>query len=186
MKQRFLKIDILFLVFITFHFCILPIYKFLEVYFSFPYINFGIIRTSMFGLLIFILFYIYINKSKIKIDIPFLFFYLTVSLIVIFNFDLYFQDKIHSEAYLNRIDSVIIMYPLMYLCGYYYNESWSKLIHKLFLVFSVFLLLNSSLLIDSFIRFTIEEPINYIKISDSYMFLALLNFKKSRVIFYCI
>ena len=66
----------------------------------------------------------------------------------------------------------------MFLAGHYINKSWEKYINFAFLIFTFFLILNFQILIDSYVKFIVETPINYIKVSDSYLFIALLNFNK--------
>tara|TARA_Y100001958_G_C21245351_1_gene574994 strand:- start:39 stop:1151 length:1113 start_codon:yes stop_codon:yes gene_type:complete len=180
MTKQNIYVNKLFLIFIGIHFIILPIYKICEVYYSFPHINFGLIRGFLFIILISSILYIliYIRERKREIlDVPFLLFYFITLFIILINYDLRSINETYNEAYLNRVDSVIIMFPLMYLSGFFYNKSWDKYINIYFIVFSIFLLFNSDILIQSFIDFSISDPINYIKISDSYMFIALLNFK---------
>ena len=177
-----MKINKLLLVFLIIQFLVLPIYKFYELNFGLPYINFAIIRGSFFIVTFFSLLLARSNKQTIRLKSKpyfiFYFFYFFCVLIILVNVDLYFLDIVHSKAYLNRLDSVIILYPLMFLSGHFANKSWEKYINISFLVFTFFLILNTQILIDSYINFIVETPINYIKISDSYLFIALLNFKK--------
>ena len=177
-----ISLDKILLLFLIIQFLVLPIYKFYELNFGLPYINFAIIRGFLFIVTFLSLLLVYSEKITIRLKsksyLIFYFFYFFCVFIILVNVDLYFLDSIYSKAYLNRVDSVVILYPLMFLAGHYANKSWDKYINISFLVFSFFLILNTQILIDSYINFIIESPINYIKVSDSYLFIALLNFKK--------
>jgi hypothetical protein len=183
-------LDKVLLLFIIIQFLVLPIFKFYELNFGFPKLNFAIIRGIFFFVTFFCLLLVPSSEKtrKLKSNSYYLFyiFYFLCVLIILINLDLYFLDSIHSKAYLNRIDSVIILYPLMFLSGHYSNNSWDKYINISFLIFSFFLVLNAQVFIDSYVNFIVENPINYIKVSDSYLFICLLNFKriKSNKYFY--
>ena len=106
-----MKINKLLLVFLIIQFLVLPIYKFYELNFGLPYINFAIIRGSFFIVTFFSLLLARSNKQTIRLKSKpyfiFYFFYFFCVLIILVNVDLYFLDIVHSKAYLNRLDSVM-------------------------------------------------------------------------------
>ena len=86
------------------------------------------------------------------------------------------------EYYLLRIDTCFIGYPMMFICGFFFDYVEVQRIRKIFFyawfIFSFFLLFNINLLIDAYFIYENrpEKTMNYIFLSQEYATITLLAF----------
>ncbi len=174
------------LTYIIILFFISPLYKFLELYYEYQYINFSLIRSVVVLLVLFVLL-IHLSEvvRKQKFSKAFLLLFPGITcLILIAGIFLvsYFRVLDYStdslEIFLYRVDSVLFGYSMLFIAGVFLDVldiyKVSKLFFILWFLFSLFIFINAKLLIASFFVYT-ERPekiINYIFLSNGYLFFS--------------
>lgn len=166
---------------------ITPVYKFCEVYFDYPKINFSAVRLILFFITLFLLFlFILFNKIRLiflkkalSTLIPAILCIFLVIVIILASYSSilsYSNDAIN--IYLLRIDACIVGYSMIFIAGFFFDYSNEKVVQKLFLylwiIFTLFIIFNLNILIASFILYGVyEKTINYIFLSNGYLFFSI-------------
>lgn len=177
-------IGLLYLIILYF---ITPIYKFCEVYFDYPKINFSAVRLVLFFITLFLLLlFIFLNRIKLiflkKALSTLRPAMLCISLVIIVILASYpFILSYSSDAiniYLLRVDTCIVGYSMIFIAGFFFDYSNKKIVQKLFLyfwiIFTLFIIFNLNILIASFILYGVyEKTINYIFLSNGYLFFSI-------------
>lgn len=177
-------IGLLYLIILYF---ITPIYKFCEVYFDYPKINFSAVRLVLFFITLFLLLlFIFLNRIKLiflkKALSTLRPAMLCISLVIIVILASYpFILSYSSDAiniYLLRVDTCIVGYSMIFIAGFFFDYSNEKIVQKLFLyfwiIFTLFIIFNLNILIASFILYGVyEKTINYIFLSNGYLFFSI-------------
>lgn len=172
--HKHLKLHYIFCYFLLIQLGLLPAYKLFEVYYDAPNINFAIIRLLFFVTILLLIFFNKIIIENNNINRYFILFYFLITLIIGLNLDRFFIDDIYQNEYLNRIDSVLISYPIYFLAGKYYRQEWRSKLFFGILILNCSIIFCSPYLIQSFIQFDDLKKINYILISDGLLGLTLL------------
>ena len=171
------------------YFFLTPVYKFLEIYYVFPHFNVAGLRALLAIVTVSILLISILKEIKRIQSFNKALIYLfpgivCLILIYIIFFLSYFtvldQSPKASEIFLLRVDACLIGYTMLFIAGCFFDFYESKKILKfsliLWILFSVFILINSKVLIASFFIYA-DKPdnvINYIFLSNGYLFFAFL------------
>lgn len=176
------RLSFLYIIVFTF---VTPLYKFCEIYFSFPHINISGIRffilCSVLFLLLFKIKLPYNEKYALYKLLPVIFSILIVWIIILSSlFTIDILDDNILNAYFNRVDSVLVNYTMMFIAGFYFDykstEYYKPIFFKIWLFYSAFILFNSSFLIGSFFIYEDQytKILNYIFLSDGYLFISII------------
>lgn len=177
------KLSLFYLVVLFF---ISPLYKFLEIYRGFPYFNFAIIRALLAILTFIMLFFFVIKRIKnqniskaISILAPSIFCLIFVTIIFLISFFNVLDYSINAkEIFFLRIDSCLVGYFMLFIAGVFFDFFDPKKTYKLNLIlwilYSLFIFINSQFLISSFYSndYYSERIINYIFLSNGYLFFS--------------
>lgn len=171
-------------------FFITPLYKFLETYYRFPHFNISGLRAVLAIITVSILlFNIFIDVRRIRfVNSAILYLIpgiICLILICIIFFISYFRVLGYapkaSEIFLLRVDACLIGYTMLFIAGSFFDFFDSKkILHYsliLWIFYSIFILLNSKILIASFFIYD-DKPdkiINYIFLSNGYLFFAFFS-----------
>ncbi len=187
--------------YIVFYFLITPLYKFCEIYFSFPNLNLSIIRACILLIVLLLLILKFsipnslVNKWLLYKLSPAIFAIIIVWFIFGYS---YFTGLNYSSdsyrIYLSRVDSCLVGYTMMFICGIYFDLAKLKVVKRVmifcWLCFTFFIIFNIKLIVSSFFIYS-EKPditINYIFLSNGYVFfsifvLAYLKNQSTRILF---
>jgi hypothetical protein len=180
-------IAILSLFYLFIYFFLTPVYKFLEIYYFFPHINFSGLRAILAVITVSILLYNFFkNINRIQSfnrAMIYLFPGIICLIFICFIFFLsYFRVLDYSpnafEIFLLRVDACLIGYTMLFIAGCFFDFYDSKKVLQfsfiLWILFSIFILINSKILVASFFIYA-DKPdniINYIFLSNGYLFFA--------------
>jgi len=166
---------------------ITPIYKFCEVYFDYPKINFSAIRLILFLITLSLISLLILTnnnrlvfvKRAISTLVPAITCISLVIIIIIISYP--FVQSYASDAlniYLLRVDACVVGYSMIFIAGFFFDHSKRKATQQLFMylwvIFTVFIFFNLNILIASFILYGVyEKIINYIFLSNGYLFFSI-------------
>lgn len=169
-----------------------PFYKFLEVYYDYPYLNIAIIRATLSITIIYIFLKNLIQRKLLNnvnlwiILPPFLaLFLIWIRILLSIPFGVLSYTPDSTEFFLLRIDTVFFGYPAMFITGIFILKKNPKSLEKYFFIFwlilASLLIMNFQKLIDSYFVYDDrpERTMNYIFLSTHFAVISLISFSLS-------